>query len=350
MKKVSLKQGTLQWERAKETRIGSSDVFDIVRYYATDEELWNCGINAEDFRSEKPYTTAWALYHKMLGDGLYKKEELAPEFSEYGHAVEPFGLYVLQKGREKKLTAGEVYMDARVIASIDISGVSELIDTAIPFTIGHGYPRCGQKFVCEQKSMMPIVAKNGKIPYKYLVQAQYQILKANADFFILQVMVLKDDSAFLRGKVCQMPRKTRIAFLEDNNMAVAHFYIRNNEHLARLIDVCIERFFDAVTNRDEPTPFLEWDSQQNIIESIRLNTQYSKAPHPYDLGKFLKAKDREDKAKKKKQEELQKIVEAAKQQHTCSFISPNGVTGSFSKNGRFLTRESKESAGDVAWS
>lgn len=348
MKKVALKQGSLQWERAKAVRIGSSEVFDIVRYYATDEELQNCGINAEEFHREKPYVTAWALYHKMLSDGLYKKEELAPEFSEYGHAVEPYGFHVLQEGREKKLTAGEVYMDARLIVSCDMSGVSELADTAVPFTVGHGYPRRGQKFVCEQKSMMPVVAKNGKVPYKYLVQAQYQILKTHADFFILQVMVLKDDSPFHRGKICQMSKKARIAYLKDK-MAVAHFYIRNNEHLSRLIDVCLDRFFTAVSERREPTPYIAWDSQQNIIESIRLNTQFSGEPIEYDLGMLMEAKERENIATKIKQTEMQKIIEAAKQQHTCSFISPNGVTGSFSKNGRFLTKEPKESAGDTTW-
>ncbi len=341
MKKVALKQGTLQWERAKASRIGSSEVFDIVRYYATDEELQNCGINAEDFRFEKPYTTAWALYHKMLSDGVYKQEELAPEFAEYGHAVEPFGLYVLQEGRERKLKAGEVYMDSRMIASCDITGISELVDTAVPFTVGNGYPRRGQKFVCEQKTMRPEVAKNGKVPYKYLVQAQYQIMKANADFFILQMIVLKNDTPFLRGKVCQMSRIKRIAFLKDNTKE-ERFYIRNNEHLAKLIDVCLTRFFEAVTTRQEPTPFIEWDSQQNILESIRLNTQFSDKPVEFDLGLLMEAKEREDVAKKIKQAEMQKIIESAMENHSCSFVSPDGVTGKFSKNGRFLTKEAPE--------
>ena len=81
MKKVKLKQNTLSWEKARSTRIGSSEVFDIVRYYASDDELQNCGINAERFREESPYTTAWALYHKILNDGVYKREELAPEYA-----------------------------------------------------------------------------------------------------------------------------------------------------------------------------------------------------------------------------------------------------------------------------
>lgn len=79
MKKVRLKQGTLAWEKARETRIGSSEIFDVVRYFATDIELQNCGINAEKFKKESPYTTAWALYHKMLNDGLYKKQFWNPK-------------------------------------------------------------------------------------------------------------------------------------------------------------------------------------------------------------------------------------------------------------------------------
>ena len=70
MKKVKIKQGTLAWEKLRETRIGSSEVFDIVKYYVSGEELQNCGINAEAFYAEKPYTTTWALYHKLLNDGL----------------------------------------------------------------------------------------------------------------------------------------------------------------------------------------------------------------------------------------------------------------------------------------
>ena len=93
LKKTKLKQGTLAWEKARATRIGGSEVFDIVRYYATDEELQNCGINAEDFKSEEPYTTAWALYHKIINDGVYKSEALAPEYAEEVIAIsKSFGI------------------------------------------------------------------------------------------------------------------------------------------------------------------------------------------------------------------------------------------------------------------
>lgn len=192
MNKTKLKQGTLEWEKARLTRIGGSEVFDIVRYYATDEELQNCGINAERFKEEKPYTTAWALYHKLLNDGIYQRQSLPPEFAEYGHAVEPYGLKVLQTGRTHKLKPGEVYASDKLIASLDISGVSEDIDVR-PFNYGGGFVPVGKKFVCEQKTMMPTVIKRG-LPFKYIVQAQYQITMTKADFYILQIMVLGNDT------------------------------------------------------------------------------------------------------------------------------------------------------------
>lgn len=51
MQKIKIKQNTLGWEKLREQRIGSSEVFDLVRYYATDEELQNCGISADKFRA-----------------------------------------------------------------------------------------------------------------------------------------------------------------------------------------------------------------------------------------------------------------------------------------------------------
>ena len=339
MKLTKLKQGTLAWEKARDTRIGSSEIFDIVRYYATDEELQNCGINAEHFKAEKPYTTTWALYHKMLNDGLYKREELAPEFAEYGHSVEPYGVNVLQKNRNSKLKPALVYIDERLIASLDISGVAEERDI-VNFDYGYGTPKIGQKFVCEQKTMMPQVIKSG-IPFKYIVQAQYQILKTKADFFILQLMVLKEDTPFLRGKICQMSRNTKFKYLADN-MTVTHLYFQNNEHLSRIIEECLNRFFNDVDKRKEPTPFIEYDSQQNIIESIRLNSEFnSEKTVEYNLSHFMAIKEREDNAKAERQKELQKIIELAKENNAVQFISPFGYSGAFSKNGRFLTKENK---------
>lgn len=340
MRRVKLKQGTLAWEKARETRIGSSEVFDIVKYYAEDEELRNCGMNAEVFRAEKPYTTAWALYHKILGDGLYHKEELAPEFAEYGHSVEPYGVHVLQRDRVKKLKPGEVFVNDRLIASLDIAGTAEEIDTLHTFDYGRGAPKAGQRFVCEQKTMMPQMIKNG-LPFKYIVQAQYQILQTKADFFILQLMVLNEDTPFIRGKICQMSRTKKFAYLDDN-MTVGHYYFQNNEHLSRLIEVCIERFFQAVDGRCEPTPYIEYDSQQNIIESIRLNAAYNdELIFDYDLSGFVQAKEKEEAAISERKTEQQKIVEAAKRNNVCRFYSLDGHTASFAKNGRFLVRPPK---------
>ena len=332
MKRVKLRQGTLEWEKARESRIGSSEVFDIVKYYAADEELWNCGINAEDFKSEAPYTTVWALYHKLRNDGLYHREALAPEFAEYGHAAEPYGVHTLQKGRVNKIVPGDVYIDDNLIVSLDASGIAEECDVR-PYDVGEGKPKVGQRFVCEQKTMRPDMVKHG-LPFKYIVQAQYQVLKVKADFYIIQLMILNEDTPFERGKICQMSKKKRFEFLDDN-MTVSHYYFKNNHHLARLIEVCLDRFFDDVKYGIEPMPFIENDSQKNIIESIRLNSFYdSDADKEFDLTHFVKLKAEEDIAELKRKSEQQRIVEFAKAHNTLKLHSPdNKVRGFFTKSG-----------------
>ena len=337
MRKIKIKQGTLSWEKLRETRIGSSEVFDIVRYYATDRELQNAGINAERFREEEPYTTAWALYHKLLADGIYQKEALAPEFAEYGHAVEPYGVKILSESRSKKVIAGEVYIDDFLIASLDVSGVAEDIDIR-PFDYGTGTPKLGQRFVCEQKTMTPQKRKGG-IPFKYIIQAQYQIEKTKADFYILQIMTLKEDTPFIRGRICQMGKASRFKHL-DNNLKVEHYYFKNNIHLGRLIDVCIERFLKDVSNRNEPRAFIENDLQSNIIKSIRLNTNFDYSKRVlYDLKNYALLKEKENKAIERRKREQQKIIDLAMENNSCNFYDNNGFRASFSKSGSLLLKE-----------
>ena len=338
MNKTKLKQGTLEWEKARLTRIGGSEVFDIVRYYASNEELQNCGINAEHFKEEKPYTTAWALYHKLLNDGIYHRQDLPPEIAEYGHAVEPYGLAVLQCGRSKKLKQGEVYASDRLIASLDIRGISEEIDVR-PFNYGGGFVPVGKEFVCEQKSMMPNVIKNG-LPFKYIVQAQYQLIMTKADFYILQIMVLENDTVFERGKIVQMSKKKRNEYLKDK-MSVNMLYFANNPHLSALIKICLERFFSDVDNLREPKAYIAFDTPKNIIESIRINTVYNKKlTLTYDLSEYLKVKKAADSAEEKRKEELQKIVDQAKEYNASQFITADGkLSGKFSAAGAFLLKE-----------
>lgn len=338
MKKLKIKQGTLAWEQARQIRIGSSEIFDIIKYYATTEELQNCGINSEQFREEKPYTTAWALYHKIKQDGLYHSEELPPELADYGHAVEPYGLSLLQQERQKKLKAGEVYGDERLIASLDIEGVSEECDVR-PFDYGGGEAQTGKKFVCEQKSLMPAVIKKG-LPIKYILQAQYQITITGADFFILQLMVLNNDTVYERGYITALSKSKRREYLKDK-MKVTHLYFRNNEHLAALIKTCIDRFFDDVENDREPTPFIAYDNQKNVIESLRRNSYYNDdLILDYDLVNYLKLKKQEEQAIADRKAELQKIVELAKENNASRFKCET-YTAQFDKAGRFLVKELK---------
>lgn len=342
LKKTRLKQGTLSWEKARETRIGSSEIFDIVRYYATDKELTYCGFNAEDFRNEKPYTTVWALFHKMTESGLYKRETLASEFAEYGHIVEPYGAEKLKEGRQKhRIKVGGVYASNRLIASVDTEGIAEEVDEGASFINGSGHPKLGEKFVCEQKSMQPCVLKNG-LPFKYIIQAQYQVMQTEADFFILQLMVLDSDSDFIRGKICGMGKAARFKYF-DKHLKVSNIYFKNNTHLARLIEECINRFFADVDARKEPKPFMEVDTAKNVIESIRINALYnSKLDYPYDLSEYKLLKAAEDEAILERKKKLYEIIEIAKEKNVCKFYSEDGTTATFAKDGSFRMRMPKE--------
>lgn len=341
MKRISLKQGTRAWENAKESRIGSSEVFDIVRYYATDTELNNCGIDAEMFKEEQPFVSTWALYHKVINDGIYQKPLLEPQFSEYGLAMETFGLHYLQQGRELRLKKGVVYISDKLIASLDISGISEEIDEQ-PFDFGNGNIKAGKRFVCEQKTISPF---KDHLPLKYIIQAQYQILMSHSDFFMLQAMILENDTPFERGKIVALANTNKKKFFEYVNprVKVQYFRFNNNEALAQLIKKCIERFFKDVEKRKEPLPYLSTDKISNIICSIRNNSFYNPdLIKELDFSTYIEKKKQLDMAEQEKQEELEKIVRFAIQNNCSRFYMKDGTSASFSANGRFLIKEPKE--------
>lgn len=343
IKKINLKQGTRAWEYVKETRIGSSEVFDIVRYYARDNELQNCGINAEKFREEKPFVSTWALYHKMLNDGLYQKPLLEPWFSEYGLAMETFGLNHLQQGRELKLKKGIVYITDNLIASLDISGISEEIDVA-PYDYGTGKIAAGKKFVCEQKTISPF---KDSLPLKYVIQAQYQIMISKSDFFMLQAMILTDDTPYERGKIVSIHNNSsKKKFIEyvTPKVKVQYLKFKNNEALAQLVRTCLDRFFNDVKARKEPKPFLDTDKMSNIITSIRCNSFYNpNMTKEYDLSQYSIAKSRYDQTKKDLDNEKENLVHFAMNNNCSRFVSTDGTTASFSSDGKLLVKQPKES-------
>lgn len=345
MKKMKIKQGTRAWENAKETRIGSSEVFDIVRYYATNDELYNCGFDAKMFKEETPFVTAWALYHKVLNDGIYKKPLLEPQFAEYGLAMESFGMRVLQMGRTNKLKKGNVFISDKLIASLDISGISEPID-AKEFDFGGGFVPMGKPFVCEQKTISPY---KHNLPFKYITQAQYQIDRSKSSFYILQAMILDEDTPFERGKIVSLANTSKRKFYDyvQKKVKVQHIYFNHNEAFSRLIDVCLNRFFEDVKHRREPMPFIQVDSVQNIILSIRNNSFYNpELAKEIDLTKYIEAKKISDEAEKKRKNILQEIIEFAMVNNCSKFYSEDGSVASFSANGRFLVKEAKETEDD----
>ena len=55
----------------------------------------------------------------------------------------------------------------------------------------------------------------------------------------------------------------------------------------------------------------------------------------FDLEEYKKAKKAEDDAGAKRKEELQKIVELAKENNVCRFRAEDGTTALFAKDGSF---------------
>ena len=158
------------------------------------------------------------------------------------------------------------------------------------------------------------------------------------DFYILQLMVLDQDDTFLRGKLCGMGRNRRHAYF-DKHLRVSLFYFKNNVQLGRLIEECLKRFFLDVEHSREPRAFLEQDCPANIIESIRLNALHQDAfPLPENLERYLKLKISADNAEKLRKEELQRLIDIAKENNCCKFISEDGTTGMFDKRGGFRVR------------
>lgn len=340
MKKLKIKQGTRAWEEIKEGKIGSSEVFDIVRYYATEEELYNCGIDSQKFKKELPFVSTWALYHKMLGDGVYVKPLLAPELGEYGLAMEAYGQKVLQEGRTIKLKRGEVFASDNLIASLDISGIAESVDVK-PFDFGKGSIKVGDKFVCEQKTISPY---RDHLPFKYIIQAQYQITLSRNNFYILQAMILDNDTPYERGKIVSLAQTSKKKFFNyaAQCVSVQHIYFAHNEALSQLIRICLNRFFDDVKAKKEPRAFLESNTASDILMSVRQNSFYNpELIKEFDLTRLANCKKLADEANKNKQEAMQEIIDFAMANNCSRFISPSGHAASFSSNGRFLLKEPK---------
>jgi len=61
--RINVKQRSDEWHKLRATRVGSSEIFGLVKYYITDNELQNVGINPDTF-TEKPYISAFVVGSK----------------------------------------------------------------------------------------------------------------------------------------------------------------------------------------------------------------------------------------------------------------------------------------------
>ncbi len=181
---IKLKQKSNAWLDLKDTRIGSSEIYGLVKYYIKDEELESLGINSTEFK-EKPYTTAWEIWHKFMSKDIYVRKPLEWVLAEYGNSIEKFAFKWIQKKENFKygecaFNEGEVYTndnDIR-IASLDIEA---MINSTEIFQDSNGNDislKDDNEFVVEVKAMSKFKVSKDKIitsgvDWKYILQLQY---------------------------------------------------------------------------------------------------------------------------------------------------------------------------------
>ena len=265
LKEVELKQKSNEWLNLKDTKIGSSEIYGLVKNYIKPEELESVGINSYEF-TEKPYTTAWELYHKFVNRDLWIRKPLTWVLSEFGNSMEKFAIRWIRKKENFKygdavFKEGAVYAsenDIR-IASLDIEATvnsTDIIQDANGNNIALGQDR---DFLVEVKGMSKFKAKKDKIltdgvDWKYILQLQYQLWCKDVNWGIISVFELMSDTLDKRGYIircAETMNKKDYKYIDEATKKKMFFYKRLPQY-AKIFELALKRFQDDVKFKNEP--------------------------------------------------------------------------------------------------
>lgn len=260
MKKLSLKQGTQNWLKYKKERVGSSEIFGLIRHYISDQELQNAGINSDEF-TEEPYVTAFQLYHKFKNPAIYVEADFDEDLGHFGRRIEEFLFYYLRQKMKYNSTyqRGAVYGDNFKIASLDIEGVTN--STKI-IQDSNGFNICLQdnpKFIVEAKGASTFKSRKNDITvngidWRFIFQLQYQLMCTDVKWGKIIVVNLKEDNDFKRGFICGLNKRNAIKYIKDNSDILEFVYKERREYQF-LIKQALEKFqFDLKTNQELKLP------------------------------------------------------------------------------------------------
>lgn len=338
MEKLSLKQGGQKWLDLKKTRIGSSEIFGLIKHYITSQELQNVGINTDNFKDEA-YTTAWQLYQKFVNPMLYVEAEFDKNLSIFGRRIEEFSFDYLKKQNKhnSNYSKGGVYFDNLKIASLDIRGKAnslDIIQDSNGFNISLAdYP----EFLVETKGHAAFVTQSKNVTtqgadWKFIFQLQYALYLTKTKWGKIFMVSLFNDNEFERGYISGLSKKTALKYIADNSEIFEFVYIARPEY-QYLIEKALNRFqFDLESHNEPALPDYEKVFYKNhkffynlVHQKAQLLGTAGQALQTNEFDYYFKVKLAEDRFKNKFSRMNQRIREKMLLTGKTKFVSDKGA-------------------------
>lgn len=255
MRELVVKQGSKNWLKEKMSMIGSSEIFGLISYYITERELQNMGINTDDF-TDKPYVSAFELYHKIKNPHLYIGNRLSKSRSMFGKRGEQIIFEILSKNPEYNSTykRGGVYASDNgiSIASLDIEACAHSNDiifdcNRLPISLLDE-----PNYFIEVKFESPFNNSSDHIDWKFIFQIQYQMF-VNPSFSWGQIISveLNEDNEFTRGYMVGLSMKQAVKFVKEN-AKIKKTVFKRREDYQILIELALDRFMSDIRSSKEP--------------------------------------------------------------------------------------------------
>lgn len=347
MPRLNIKQRSDEWLKLKETKLGSSEVFGLVHYYITEEELQNAGINKDEFQ-DTPYSTAFELFHKFKNPDLYITKPFTKENKLFGERIEEFAFHYLNNKGKKYNTSieqGGVYVEDGLIASLDIEATANSTDI-IQDANGHYISLKDEpRHLIEIKgsSNYLVKSKNTEIKgvdWKFIFQTQFAMMLTGYSWCRVIVVSLLSDTQFERGLICGMPKQKAIKYIKDH-AEIHNFIYKVRPEYQYLIKTAIKRFeYDLKANNSPKMPnttnnkliYRLVDQQASLLGTSDKILELDNFNHYFDI--------------KNQKENIDKDLETARKRVTqlmlnCGKKKLISSIGYFSLNERSLTARKK---------
>ncbi len=303
-KVIDIKQRTNKWFDLRSNKIGSSEIFALIQYYATDNELLSCGIQPKDFREESSFDTAFGLYHKIKKTKEYFTKPLSRAFADYGSAMETYAKQWLKNRYKIDIEDGFVFVDNDSIASTDVIGVWK--DTTIQDYNGNYIDVVDNPcFIVEIKTINNFKYQTKTlitgIDWRTIIQYQYQLYISGLEWGGILAMILENDTIEERCYIAGLSQASKSKFIKylEPKVKTEIYFMQKIPAFRGLFSVVLERFFSDIKNSNEPSMYPDKEESKAIFNMIRNYQDTFRENYVIDgnLSNFIEAKTNFDKAK-----------------------------------------------------